>query len=714
MCSLHRGIAASLLFILPAALFAAASPALDVRPTTTPPVIDGRLDDAAWLDAAHSDALRQFIPLEDVPPTERTEFWLTFDSDFIYVAMRAHDSAGLDGLRAYSMQRDQDNGSDDMVRIVFDTFHRQSDGYFFALTAAGGKHDGLIQNKDQSNFQWDGLWHGKVTRDEGGWSAEFAIPTKSLAFDPANDTWGFNLARALRRKQEWMRWSAPIRAKSTTSLPHAGEIRGLTGLRQGRGLDFKPYASVTRHSDPAPDEDEFEFNPGFDVVWQVTPSLAATFTVNTDFADAEVDERQVNLGRFSLFFPEKRSFFLQDASLFTFAGIQQDPLPFFSRRIGLAADGTKVDVLGGVKLTGRTGPLSVGLLGVHTDDHRDIDAKTLVVGRASIQVFEESSTGVIFTHGDPRTNGDAMLGGVDFNYANTRLADNRTLTIRTSLQGTDSDRVGGKGSAAHFSLRFPNEPFESSWFYSRISEDYDPALGFVSRTGVQNLELWNRYRWYFKDRTVQRLDVYVEGNLVDDLHGNRLDRMYWIGGEIANHRGDWLGANWQPTSEVLDTPFEIRPGIIIPAGDHSWDRGRISLGTTRSRPVNAWIDYRHGGFFTGDRTDYAAELGWRPSNRIELAGEWELREIRLPQGDFNVRVLSGKAVYTFSPDLQLSLLAQYDNVSDELGFNFRTKWTVQPGNEIFFIVNQGYDLMDDHFRPTENETSLKGSWTYRF
>lgn len=691
-----------------------AAPSLDIRPTSTPPVIDGRLDDAVWRDAAHSDALRQLAPLEDAPPTERTDFWVTYDPDFLYIAVRAHDSGGAEGIRAYSMQRDQDNGSDDIVRIVLDTFNRQSDGYFFALTPAGGKHDGLIQNKDQANYQWDALWQGKVSRDEEGWSAEFAIPVKSIAFDPAIDAWGFNVGRAVRRKQEAMRWSGPLRAKSTTSLPHAGTIRGIAGLQQGRGLDFKPYASVTRHSDPAHDEDEYDLNPGFDLIWQVTPSLAATFTVNTDFADAEVDERQVNLGRFSLFFPEKRAFFLQDASLFTFAGIRQDPLPFFSRRIGLAADGTKVDVLGGMKLTGRTGPLSVGLLGVHTDGHNGTDAKTLLVGRTSVQVFEESSAGLIFTHGDPRRNGDNQLAGVDFNFANTRLPGNKTITVRTALQGTDSDHVGGRGTAATLSVRYPNEPFETTLFYSRVSEDYDPALGFVSRTGVQSLSLWNRYRWYFQDRGIQRVDLYAEGSLVDDLHGRRLDRKYWIGGEAENPNGDWIGANWQPALEVLDEPFAIRPGTVIPAGTYSWDSGRISAGTTRSRPVNAWVNYRRGDFFTGRRTEYAAELGWRPSTRIELAGEWELREIRLPEGDFNVRVTSARMVYTFSPDLQLSLLAQYDNFSDELGVNFRTKWIVQPGNEVFFIVNQGYDLMDDHFRPTENETSLKGSWTYRF
>jgi hypothetical protein len=692
-----------------------AVPSLEVHATATPPKIDGVLDDPAWRDAAHSDAFRQFTPLENAPPTERTEFWLTFDADNIYVAVRCHDSAGLAGLRAYSMQRDQDNGSDDIVRIVFDTFHRQSDGYYFALTAAGGKHDGLIQNKSEPNDQWDALWHGKVTRDAGGWSAEFAIPVKSLAFDPANDTWGFNIARAVRRKQEAMRWSCFVRAKNTVSLPDTGEIHGLTGLKQGRGFDFKPYASLTRHSNPVPDEKKIDFKPGFDLIWHVTPSLAATLTVNTDFADAEVDARQVNLGRFPLFYPEKRAFFLQDASLFTFGGIHFDPLPFFSRRIGLADDGTKVDLLGGLKLTGRVGPWTVGLLDVQMADHNGVGSKNLLVGRAALQVLDESNVGVTFTRGDPRINGNSTLVGTDFNYANNHLPGNKTLTAHASVQLTDSDYTGGRGTASVFSLDYPNEPFQLTCYFSRIDQDYDPALGFVPRTGITQVHLWNRYRWYFKHSPIQNLDTWFETDHVMDLHGRLLERSMWFPGFEADTRaGDFVVLQYSEHREVLDAPFEISPGVIIPTGSRLWGTFRLICGTTRSRPVNVRFDYRQGGFFAGDRTDYSGELGWRPSPHLEFDFNYTLNRIRLPQGNFDVRVGSAKAVYTYSPDLQFSLLGQYDNFSNQLGVNFRMKWTVQPGNDVFFIINQGYDTFGDSFRPVQNDTSMKAAWTIRF
>ncbi len=693
----------------------AAPPALTITATTQPPRIDGVISPGEWDGAATSSAFRQILPLENADPTELTEFWVTHDANLIYIAVRSHDSAGEAGLRAYSMQRDQDNGSDDLVRIVFDTFNRQNDGYYFALTAAGGKHDGLVQNKTEGNQHWDALWHGKVSRDAGGWSAEFAIPAKSIAFNPNNGTWGFNIARAVRRKQEVLRWSGILRNKSTISLPDLGLLHGVTALRQGRGLDIKPYASFTHRTNPQGNAKQNDFRPGLDVTWQITPALAATFTINTDFADAEVDDRRINLGRFSLFFPEKRSFFTQDASLFTFAGISRDPLPFFSRRIGLASDGSKVDLLGGFKLTGRAGPWTIGLLDVQIDEHAGVDSQNLFVSRVTRGVGDESTVGMIVTHGDPRSNGDNTLVGVDYNFVNSQfLGKSKQLIVRAALQATDSDFVADQGTAATLRISYPNEPYEFFGTYQRISENFDPALGFAPRTGVQTAHVWNRYRWYPANATIQRFDVFLEGDWVNDLRNHPLDRGYWAGFEFGTKAGDEFTFFLEHGSEVLDQAFAIRPGIIIPAGAHQWNGAVARFGTSRTRRADVEVELRHGGFFTGDSTNLEVELGWRPSSHVELRAEWELRRIQLPQGNFNVRIASARAVYTASPDLQFSLLAQYDNFSNQLGLNFRTKWTVQPGNEIFFIVNQGYDAANNSLRPTASEISTKAAWTFRF
>jgi hypothetical protein len=700
--------------IAPAQVAPTATPSLDLRPTTVPPKIDGLLTPGEWDGAAHSDNLRMVEPTEGGEPTERTEFWVTYDADNFYVAVRSHDSAGPAGVRAYSMQRDLDNGGDDLIRIVLDTFHRQNDGYYFGLTAAGGKLDGLIQNKDQANDQWDAIWQGKSSIDAGGWTAEFAIPLKSLSFDPANSTWGFNVARAVRRKQEVMRWTGIMRNRSTVALPLLGDLHGLTGLRQGRGIDFKPYASITRHSDPAPDQNEIDFKPGFDLIWHVTPSLAATLTVNTDFADAEVDERQVNLGRFSLFFPEKRAFFTQDASLFTFAGINQDPLPFFSRRIGLAEDGTPVDLLGGVKVTGRAGPWTLGLLDVQIDEHAGVDSQNLLVGRVARQVFDESSAGIVFTHGDPRGLGENTLVGADFNYVNNHILGKKTLTVRSGLQFTDSDAAGGNGSAATVSLNFPNEPYALSAWFSRVSDGFDPALGFVSRTGVFNNHLVQTYNIRSDSRWLRLIQLYEEQDLTADLDLKLLDHTVWLGTYFENKYGDYANLWVDDAAETYDVPFEIRPGIVLPVGEHHWNAFQGEIGTTRARRVDASVRWRHGGFITGHADDYQVTVAYRPSSKLQLSANGFLRDIRLPQGNFQVRIGQAKVVYTFSPDLQVGLLGQYDNFSKSLGVNFRVKWIVQPGNEVFFIVNQGYDTSLDRFRPTQNDTSMKAAWTFRF
>lgn len=714
MLLLRRSALISLLLSGAAALPAA--PSLDVHATATPPKIDGVISPGEWEGAAHSDHFRQVIPLENADPTERTEFWVTYNADYIFVAVRAHDTAGLAGPRAYSMQRDQDNDSDDLIRIVFDTFHRQNDGYYFALTAAGGKHDGLVLNKEEASKEWDALWLGRVSRDAGGWSAEFAIPVKSLSFDPAIDTWGFNIARAIRRKQEAVRWAGYIRTKRTTSLADLGEIRGLRGLRQGHGLEFKPFASFTRRSDPRPAEKANDFKPGFDLQWHVTPALTTTLTVNTDFADAEVDQRQVNLSQFDLFFPEKRAFFTQDGPLFSFGGLSPETAnPFFSRRIGLADDGSKVDILGGLKIAGRAGPLSLGLLDVQIDSHAGIDSKNLFVGRAAVQVLGESNAGIIFTHGDPRANTANTLVGADFNYLNTQLPGSKTFIGHFYLMATDSEFVGRRDSDYGFSLSYPNEPFEVVLNAQRIGEHFDPALGFAPRTGVYESFNSAGYTWHPESPLLDRVKLASQLFWTFDLTGRLVSEDHDLPVlEFVTHAGDRLELQHTHTRERLDTPFEIRSGVIIPVGNYTWERYQATYSTTRSRPVSVALTVRDLGFFTGHRRDYRALVEWRASRFFSSSVSWQLQQVRLPQGDFDVRLASANAVYTFSPDLQLSLLAQYDNFSDSLGVNLRLKWIVQPGNEVYFIVNEGYDTSLDHLRPVQNDTSMKAAWTYRF
>jgi hypothetical protein len=373
-----------------------------------------------------------------------------------------------------------------------------------------------------------------------------------------------------------------------------------------------------------------------------------------------------------------------------------------------------VDILGGAKVTGRAGPWTIGLLDVQTDDHAGVDGKNLFVGRVSHQVLTESSVGLIATHGDPRGDGDNTLLGADFNYANTRLAGGKTLTARLGVQHTDSDLAGGTGTATTLSVNYPNEPLLVSGWFSAVDEKFDPALGFVSRTGVGNMHLQALYNVYFKDRFFSMAQPFIETDHTTDLDVHFLDGNVWTGFYAETPKGDftniWLGAHY----ETYDTPFAIRPGIIVPAGRHRYDDFQIEIGTARARPVDAYVRWRTGQYLTGHADFYNLNIGWRPTSRLQFSLSTGLRDIRLPAGEFQVRTGSLRASFTFNPDLQLSLLVQYDNLSKSLGVNFRLKWTVQPGNDLYFVVNQGYDTSADHFRPTTGDISAKGAWTWRF
>jgi hypothetical protein len=691
------------------------APALDVRATTNAPVIDGKLDDPAWRDAATISELRQVVPLENAPATERTEVRVTFDSDHLYVAFRCFDHEP-EKVVAKEMQHDRDTGSDDIVRVAIDTFHRQSDGYYFALTAAGSKQEGLIQNKDSVVPDWDAIWDGRAARDAEGWTAEFAIPLKSVAFDPAGAVWGFDVERIIRRKQERDRWSGLSRVKGIGSLPDLGELRGISGLRQGHGIEFRPFASFAYVPlRDVGDDRTYKLKPGMDLSWHVTPSLAATLTLNTDFAETDVDARDVNLSRFSLFFPEKRDFFLQDAALFSFGNIDYSPYPYFSRRIGLSADGTPVDILAGVKIAGRLGPMTVGLLDTQVDANGDVDSKNLLVARMAVQLSPQTSVGMLVTNGEPRANGNNTLGGLDYNYVTTHIAQNKTLHLHAWAVGTDSDLAGGRDHAEAIQFNLPNEPFSLYAYAGRYGEKYDPALGFAPRTGIYEFIFNPQYTWRPEHTWYRSASLGLQAYYVTNLHGRIDSEDHNLPSlEVDSAAGDYIFVQVRHSRDRLLDGFEIHPGVVIPTGDYQWERYHAEIGTARARPVNIGFFVQDQGFYTGRRRNYWTQVEWRASRFFYTSVTWQLRQIRLPQGNFDVRIGAVKMNVTLSPDLSLNTIAQYDNQSKQLGLNARLKWIVRPGNELFLVWNENYDADQDHVHPIAAKIATKAAWTFRW
>ena len=376
------------------------------------PTIDGNLNDDAWKSAARIDDFHQTTPTEGGTPSESTIVWVTYDDDNLYVAANLQDNSP-DEISAKQMIQGQLFFSDDRFWVTIDSFNTKRNDYFFQVNANGVRREALRENNARFIEEWSAIWNAESAIHESGWATEIAIPFKSISFSPNSDTWGINFGRGIVRKQEFNMWSSHDRQDWPA---YGGEVHGISEIEQGLGLDVTPSVNASQNRNVVLGTEESTLEPSLDVRYRITPSLSATVTLNTDFSTAEVDERQIALDRFSLFFPEKRDFFLQDAGIFEFGNIDTNGRPFFSRRIGLSADGDPVGLDGGVKMTGRIGDFNVGALAIRQEEDGDTEAKDLFVARGSYNVLDESSVGFIVTNGDPTSNASNSVVGADFLY----------------------------------------------------------------------------------------------------------------------------------------------------------------------------------------------------------------------------------------------------------------------------------------------------------
>lgn len=680
---------------------------------TAPPAIDGVLSDPAWQEAAVIEDLLQVEPMEGAAPSERTRVLLARDEHNLYIAVRCGDREPQ-AIVAKVMQRDK-NGGDDRVQFVLDGFGRQREGYYFQLTPAGAKLDALVDSAGAFNVAWDSIWLGQARVDGSGWTAEFAIPFKSLAFDPVSDAWGFNVSRYIARKQETARWSYPFRSKGVTALDYTGVLHGFAELQQGLGLDLKPALTVKRSDNRVIPKKDNEARPSFDAVYRITPALAATVTVNTDFAETEDDSRVINLSRFPLFFPEKRDFFLEDATVFSFA--DGSITPFFSRRIGLNASGQPVDIEAGAKLTGRAGRWSIGLLDAQTGASGALPRKNLAAGRLAYQPFGESSAGLIATRGDPRGDFDNTTAGADFTWRNSNVTEGKSISSTAYYVQTDSEFAGARDDAFGLSLNYPNDPLSFSLSAREIGANWDPALGFVARTGIRSYS-GNLYR-YFRPSMPWVREWLVGGyaSNTTDLHGRGQDG--YAGAPdiyLTFKSGDQVGILYQRDYERLNEPFEIAPGVVVPAGKYQSDNYYVSFVPASSRPLSGSLIYGQGDRYTGNYRYYLASLIWRPSSRISTQAVYIGTITRLPEGEFAADVYRYRLDLSYSPRLSWNNLVQFDNFSQQLGWFSRIRWTLEPDNDVFLVMSKRLqrDTATHEFSTLSTDLAAKVGWTFRF
>jgi len=713
----------------------------------TPPVIDGVLDEAVWAQAEPISDFVQVRPTDGGEPSETTEVYLLYDDDALYVGARLGDS-DPDQIAANTMRHGVGLGrTDDRLVLILDPFNTRRGGYRFETNANGVRHDMLYQNVSQIQTAWDTIWETAGSIDENGWLTEIAIPFKSLAFDPDAEAWGFNFARSIRRRGEEIAWVTRNRSYNPSI---SGLATGFEGLDQGIGLDIVPSISVVEQKFYDPGDSQSETNPSLDVYYRLTPSLNGSLTFNTDFSATEVDSRQVNLTRFNLFFPERRDFFLNDADLFNFARIggggfggvfnraqarsdRESSQPFFSRRIGLDADGAPVDLKYGGKISGRVGRWNIGTLAIRQDGFQDfddagafvenIDETDIFVGRLSANVLEESALGFIVTEGDPRSNLDNSVFGIDFRYLNTRLPGGRQLEGDAWFQRSTTPGLSGNDTARGLRLRSPNnQGLRGGFGVNEVEENFNPALGFVNRAGIRDMVADIGYTHYFDSERWQRVMFRLDAQRVTLLDGGGLDsqtiraRLF----EVRAHSFDAFEYEFIAQKEVVVDAFTLyedyaREVGVMP-GEYSFGEHVFAFETGRHRPFFVEIDFQWGDFFGGKRDRTTGALTWRPSSRFSTTLEYDWNDIQLPDGHFISRLLGWTTEFAFSSTLFWVNLIQYDNDSEEIGINSRLQWIPRSGQEGFIVLNHNLQDFDKNnkFNSQRADLSLKFNYTFRF
>jgi hypothetical protein len=697
----------------------------------SPPVIDGRLDEAVWGQADVITDFHQIRPGDGTSPSERTEVYLIYSDEALYVGARMYDS-DPERIAAPTVRHGQGLGRDDRLVIILDPFNTQRGGYRFETNSNAVRHEALYETPDSFNSNWTVIWDSAAAIFEQGWTAEVEIPFKTLPFDPAVETWGFNFGRSIRRRGEEMVWVSRNRSYNPGI---AGQATGLRGLSRGRGLDVVPSLSVNQRKAFTPSNTDGNVEPSLDLFYRVTPSLNASVTVNTDFSATEVDDRQVNLTRFRLFFPEKRDFFLNDADLFEFgrisnsgnqatsASTENNGRPFFSRRLGLSPTGTPVDLRYGGKVSGRVGRWTIGALAVQQDDALDADrTHAAFVGRVSANVLEESSVGLIVTGGDPNSTRDNALVGGDFRYLNTRLPGGRVMQADAWFQHTETQGLAGEDSAFGVGVRMPNN---TGWRGGAVTKElqrhFVPALGFVSRSDVRDTAIDLGYTLFPRNRFVQTMFFGVDAQRVSFL-GRGLQSEVILGRllEIENNTADGFNAHYSATREVVTEPFTIYRDntrqVVVPPGRYSFGETVLTVSTGGQRELSGGATWRTGDFLTGSRTNLAGNVAWRPSNHFALGLSHDWNDIDLPEGDFITRLSRLTMDVNFSSTVYWVSLVQYDNVSEVIGVNTRLNWIPKAGQEGLIVFNhtlQDRDR-DDVFRSDLLDVSVKLSYTFRF
>jgi hypothetical protein len=659
------------------------------------PQIDGSLEDEVWESAGRIDQFTQQEPQEGAPATERTEVLILYDSRNLYLGLRAFESES-GGIIATEMRRDSSRLlEEDNFQIIIDSFNDYRSGYMFVTNPLGARLEQQIFEEGEGfsrgttsnvNRDWDGVWTVKTRRSEEGWTAEIVIPLTTLRFQQEEvQSWGINFMRNIRRKNEQVFWAPIPKGHSLTRVSLAGTVSGLTSLNQGMDLRITPFllGSVRAQRVGEVEDTSLPSDVGLDVKYGVTSALNLDVTVNTDFAQVEVDEQQVNLTRFSLFFPEKRDFFLENAGQFNVGTRRQEAQLFFSRRIGLSSGGQPLPILGGARLSGRINRNNIALMNIQTREAFGQNGENFLVARYSREILSRSKVGGIFID-------KQELDGADFNRTlglDTTLAVSKNLTLNGFLAKTSTPGITDSDLAFHGRASYRDTSWNVYSSYLDIQDHFNAEVGFVPRTGIRTSQTHIEYNPRPERFHIRVMEPMVNFTYTTDQNNRLLTRRVhqMVGFRLDD--GSYVNVFYNSILEVLDNPFAIHPGVIIPPGTYTFGAWVFQYNTDPSRWLYTKLRYSPQTFFDGFRKDTDVTLGIRATSQLSAELRYRRNEVELPGGDFKVNLGTLRLDYSFSPRMTLRTLVQYNSDLREFNSSIRFHFIYRPGSDLYLVYN---------------------------
>jgi len=691
--------------------------------------LDGRLDDDVWREAEMVAELVQQSPKPGEPSLYRTTVRVLVTADSLYFGFECIDPEPS-RIATHTMTRDGDLGGDDTVAIVLDAYGDRRTGYYFRINSSGARVDGLVSGLGTPALDWDGIWDAATARSDKGWSAEVVIPARTLSFKRELAQWGANFERSIARDRTILRWASPTLDSIFHDLSRAGSLGGVESLKQGLGIEISPYTIGRTSDDFQQDGRHWLGAVGVDATYRVTSQMAAVVTVNTDFAETEVDSRQLNVSRFPLFFPERRSFFLEGANQYVFGlGLEEQFIPFFSRRVGLYKE-QRIPINTGFKLNGRAGSWNLGLLDVQTRDtvlaggDLTIPGTNLFAGRVSYDLNSKLRLGTLFTNGNPDGIHRNRLTGFDAVWRTSEFMGNKNLQAGAWTAFSSGDLATGDNKAWGFKIDYPNDLFECSAALNQFGEAMDPALGYLPRPGTRRTDLSCVYKPRPSKagplRWIRQEFAEHEFCRVTNHQGfTESWRFFWAPINIRLESGDHLEFNWVPWYEYLPEPFEIAQGVTLPVGGYRFNRFRLEFQSSRHRPWEFGTTSWFGSFYNGRLLQQNNYLRFTsPGGKWQSGVTVDQNFGTMKQGKFVQRLWQLNLAYAFNPNLVLTSFLQYDNDSQNVGNNMRLRWTIKPGNDLFIVWNRGWKRIiltreDLSLVPDSELIAVKLRWTFR-